>query len=42
MKFESKQQELRFLYALWERLMFLQEHLKAKGEFKIYASGQRV
>lgn len=34
MKFESKQQELRFMYVLWERLMYLQEHLKENGELE--------
>lgn len=34
MKFESKQQELRFMYALWERLMYLQEHLKENAELE--------
>ena len=34
MKFENKQQELRFMYVLWERLMYLQEHLKENGELE--------
>ena len=34
MKFESKQQELRFMYALWERLSYLQEHLKENDELE--------
>jgi len=34
MKFENKQQELRVMYVLWERLMYLQEHLKENGELE--------
>ena len=34
MKFENKQQELRFMHVLWERLMYLQEHLKENGELE--------
>ena len=34
MKFENKQQELRFMCALWERLMYLQEHLKENDELE--------
>ena len=34
MKFENKQQELKFMYVLWERLMYLQEHLKENSELE--------
>ena len=34
MKFESKQQELRFMCILWERLVYLQEHLRETSELE--------
>lgn len=34
MKIESKQQELIFMYILWELLMHLQKHLKVIGELE--------
>ena len=34
MKFENKQQELRFMYVLWERLLYMQEYLKETGELE--------
>ena len=34
MKFENKQQELRFMYVLWLRLLYLQEYLKETGELE--------
>lgn len=32
--FENKKQELRFMCCLWERLVYLQEHLKQTGELE--------
>lgn len=32
--FESKEQELRFMCCLWERLVYLQEYLKETGKLE--------